>query len=119
MRILGVIFILLFSTYALTQQTGIIAGKITNKESGDPIPGANVTVQGTSAVGASSIKGKYKLEKVPPGTYTLISQMLGYTTTKVESVLVVADSTTSVDIQMEPAYSKEEKETQRSSRETN
>ncbi len=119
MRILGVILILLFSTFALTQQAGIVAGKVTNKESGDPIPGANITVQGTSAVGASSIKGKYKLEKVPPGTYTLISQMMGYTTTKIESVLVVADSTTSVDIQMEPAYSKDKEKTQNSAPEIN
>ena len=37
--------------------SGSIAGRVVDKTTGDPLPGANVTIQGTSIGGATDLDG--------------------------------------------------------------
>ena len=61
---------------ALAQQTGTITGTVTASESGGPLAGANVTVQGTTARAATDAQGRYRISIVP-GTYTVSVTTLG------------------------------------------
>ncbi len=55
-----------------------IKGVISNKMTGEPLPGANILIQGTSIGAASDLKGHFFIPKVPPGTYRLIVTYIGY-----------------------------------------
>ena len=65
----------LFSSPLLAQQTGDIAGQVTNAADGSAIAG--VSIEATSPVlpgervSTTSDNGNYKLALLPPGTYTL------------------------------------------------
>ncbi len=64
-----------FATPLLAQQTGNIAGKVTDASDGSPI--ADVSIEATSPnlpgmrVDATSANGDYSLPFLPPGTYTV------------------------------------------------
>jgi hypothetical protein len=50
----------------LLAQDGKLRGKVTDKESGEPLIGANITVEGTGLGAASDINGEYIILSVPP-----------------------------------------------------
>ena len=83
------------SAYAGT--TGKIAGRITDKETGEPLPGVNVVIGGTSLGAATDTDGRYYILLVAPGTYSLTASILGYQTTKTTNVQVLVDLTTTVN----------------------
>ncbi len=59
--------LVLFSSPIFSQSTGKIAGKISDKSSGEAIPFANVFVEGTTLGAAADIDGIYTIVNVPPG----------------------------------------------------
>lgn len=80
--------------------TGKIAGVITDSENGQPLPGANVVIEGTMMGAAADLKGYYVILNVPPGTYTLKATMMGYANLTAANVRVSIDLTTTVDFKM-------------------
>lgn len=60
------------------QTTGRIVGKVTDSESGDFLPGANVVLEGTTIGSATDAEGNYRILRVPPGIYTLKVSYIGY-----------------------------------------
>jgi len=62
----------------LAAQTGVITGKITDVENGEPLIGANVLVKGTSMGAASDIDGNYTIMNVPVGAITIQATYIGY-----------------------------------------
>ncbi len=83
--------------------TGKIVGRVTDKETGDPLPGANIVIEGTTMGAASDVDGYYVILNVPPGTYTLTCSYVSYQTMRVENVRVDADRTTEVNFALSPA----------------
>ncbi|MGK9477796.1 TonB-dependent receptor [Melioribacter sp. OK-6-Me] len=55
-----------------------IRGKVTDKGTGEPIPGANVILKNTNLGAATDIEGEYMIIAVPSGKYTLQISYLGY-----------------------------------------
>ncbi len=80
--------------------TGKIAGRVIDAETGDPLPGANIVIEGTQMGTASDIDGYYVILNVPPGTYTLKASMLGYQPMVVKNVVVDADRTTEINFSL-------------------
>jgi len=58
------IFILLYSSW-LFAQTGSIRGIIVDQESGDPLIGANIIIDGTTMGAATDVEGSYQITNVP------------------------------------------------------
>lgn len=56
----------------------IIVGEISDALSLNPIPGAIVDAVGTGRTVESDASGKFRIEGLPPGTYTLEAGKLGY-----------------------------------------
>ncbi len=75
-----ILFILQIITYTstLAARNGSIKGTITDAQSGDALPYANVVLMGTSFGDAADSKGNYSIPNVPPGNYTLRASYLGY-----------------------------------------
>lgn len=92
--------VLFLVSVSLAGQTGHITGKVTDKKSGQPLPGATVYVEGTSWRVATNLKGEYKIDNIPSGKYTLIGDYVGYETKKLKNLTVFADSTILVNIKL-------------------
>ncbi|MBD3289736.1 TonB-dependent receptor plug domain-containing protein, partial [candidate division KSB1 bacterium] len=96
------ILVLLVLSFVLNAQgANKIVGKVTDKDSGDPLPGVNVVISGTSLGAATDIKGYYFILNVPPGTYTLSASMIGYKKVSKKNVRVEINRTTNVNFQLE------------------
>lgn len=80
------------------QETGTIAGKLLDKEANNqPLPFANVVVQGTAKGASTDFDGLFEIPDVPVGTYTLEFRFTGYQTVEVPNVLVEANKIAVVD----------------------
>ncbi|HOY44779.1 MAG TPA: TonB-dependent receptor [bacterium] len=86
------------SLYAGT--TGKIAGTITEKATGEALPGANIIVTGTRLGAVTDINGRFTILEVPPGTYALQVTFLGHQKTIINDVRVYIDQTARIDVAM-------------------
>lgn len=85
----------------IAANTGKIAGKVIDKQTGDPLIGANVVVEGTDLGAATGEKGRYYIIQVPPGTYSLQCSYIGYHTLTVKEVRVTSGLTTEINFELE------------------
>ena len=91
---LGLLF---FFNSVFAGTTGKLSGSVTNKETGDPLIGANVMIEGTVLGAATDTEGNYFILQVPPGTYTVRFTMIGYQTVVMNDVRIRVDLTTTLD----------------------
>ncbi len=91
----GVFSILLlvccFNSFLLAQGKGNIKGKVMD-ENNNPVPFANIVVEGTITGAASDSKGDYVISNLDAKTYTLKASSVGYKT-DTANVTVVAGQT--------------------------
>lgn len=80
--------------------TGKIAGRVTDAESGEGLPSANVVVEGTTLGAATDMDGNYVILNVPPGVYTVTFSFVGYQGVRVKEVRVSVDFTTTLNTKM-------------------
>lgn len=72
-----VLFCLLFPAMIFAQG-GVISGLVTNADSKNPVSGASVFLSNSSFGTSTTESGKYVLNGVRPGQYTLTVTLLGY-----------------------------------------
>ncbi len=78
--LLFVVFLMFtITTHLFSGTTGKIAGIIKDAESGEPLPGANIQVEGTVMGAFTDVDGFYVILNIPPGNYTLRASMIGFT----------------------------------------
>jgi len=80
-------FLMLFSLLLLAgtlamAQTVLISGTVTGSEDGQPLPGVNITVKGTTIGAITGIDGKYTLS-APANSQTLVFSFIGFVTQEV------------------------------------
>lgn len=88
------------ATASSAQNLGKITGTVTDSETGEPLIGANVRIQGTSKGAATNTEGEYFILQVDPGTHTLVVSYIGYQTKTIQNVQVRPDLTTTIDVQL-------------------
>src|SRR6266700_992970 len=81
-------------------QTGNVAGRVTDGKTGQPIVGASVALAGTRWRATTGNDGRYRLEDVTTGTYTLTASRIGYAKQS-QSVTVVAGQEATVEVRLE------------------
>lgn len=99
----AILVILAVAGSLLAGTTGKIAGRITDSESGEGLPGANVAIVGTSKGAATDVDGNYTILNIPPGLYTVRITFIGYQTVTMREVRVNIDFTTRIDQAVSPA----------------
>ncbi|MEO1052512.1 MAG: TonB-dependent receptor [Bacteroidota bacterium] len=75
------ILVALLSLTAATiyaQNTGKIAGKVTDSKTGEELIGVNVLVDGTSMGAVTDLEGNYIINDIPAGSYNVIASYIGY-----------------------------------------
>lgn len=80
-------FFLLTVFYAISSMAGTIKGKITDKQSKEPLTGTTVQIVGTSLGAVADVDGNYMLS-VKAGTYALEVRYVGYKNIRQGSVKV-------------------------------
>lgn len=80
-------------------QTGTISGEITDAQTGEPLVGANVILQGTDRGSAADVDGRYIMRRVPEGEHTLLFRYIGYQSQERE-VSVTEGETTTINIEL-------------------
>lgn len=103
LRILSISILLICSVVSLAlAQTGKITGRVTDADTGEPLPGVNIILEGTQQGAASDADGYYTIVNVSPGTYTVRASFIGYAQTSVQNVNVNIDLTTTVNFELQP-----------------
>lgn len=85
--------------------SGSLQGTITDAETGETLPFANVVLENRGnqiSAGSADFDGKYSLRPIPPGTYDLLISYVGYTTQKITGVVVSSDQIKKQDIKLQP-----------------
>jgi outer membrane receptor protein involved in Fe transport len=87
--------ILLFSSAGLAQVgSGTLKGKVTDFDSGDPLPFASVVLflNGNQVSGTNTnFDGKYTIKPISPGTYDVLLSFVGYQSKKITGVRINAN----------------------------
>ena len=78
-------------------QTGKIAGQVMDASSGEPLPGVNVAIMGTTQGAITDVDGYYFIVNVRPGSYDLRASFIGFTPELREGIRVNIDLTTEID----------------------
>jgi outer membrane receptor protein involved in Fe transport len=98
--VLLIVFALFFSFPLWGSITGKIAGTVTDAETGDPLIGFNVLIEGTTMGAATGLDGTYVINNVEPGIYTMVFSGIGYQRKIVTNVSVATNFTTRIDIEL-------------------
>jgi len=88
--------------YATAQtNTGNVYGTVTD-EQGSALPGGTAQLTGPAAPQTTTVDagGQFRFLKVPPGKYSVIVTMPGFTTVTQENVIVVLGRSSNVEIKM-------------------
>lgn len=81
MKQLIIIFILLCTSLGFAQNTGLIVGKVLDKEfDNSPLLFANISIKGTGLETTTDQTGLFILENIEDGDYTLVCSFVGYET---------------------------------------
>ncbi len=80
--------------------TGKIAGVVKDKETGEPLPGANVVIVGTTLGAATNVNGEFVILNVPAGTYDVKASFIGYRDVTIRNVRVHIDLTTELTFEL-------------------
>lgn len=94
------LLLMLAAGSALAGVVGTIRGRVTDKKTGEALPGVNVVVQGTELGAATDVYGVYEIINVPPGRYKVTASYIGYNDLTITDVLVVQDNVTNVDFKL-------------------
>ena len=77
--------------------TGKLAGQVMDAITGDPLPGAQVIIDGTQLGGATDLDGRYAILGIPVGEYTVEARFVGFETVRIERVPIHSGRTTPLD----------------------
>jgi len=81
--------------------TGKISGVIKDETTGNPLPGANIYLKGTSLGATTNYSGAFHFS-APAGTYTLIVRYIGYQTSS-NQITVLEEKTLQQNLSLKPA----------------
>ena len=106
-RLLAVITPLLLVTASLDAQSqpGRVSGLVADSNSAQPLAGVQVTLSAgvTRLLARTTAEGRYTVNNVPAGTYSIEALRLGFRRVVRGNLVVVAGATLTYNMRMEPA----------------
>lgn len=100
-KITFLVVVVSFYSLLMAGSTGKIVGIVKDKSSGEPLIGVNIVLEGTNLGASTDMDGTFIILNVPPGTYTVIAQYIGYSNVRIQNVKVNVDLTTELSIEMQ------------------
>ena len=74
------LFLLVSFSVAQGDNNAAITGIITDSETNAPIPGVSIRIEGTRLGAQTNIEGRFTIDSLEPGNYTLVVTSVGYGT---------------------------------------
>lgn len=74
-------------------QTGKLTGTVTDAETGKPVEGVAVVIQGTTLGSNTNASGRYFIIQVPPGSYSVQARRIGFQSVTATNVSISIDAT--------------------------
>ncbi|PCH93047.1 MAG: hypothetical protein COB85_07580 [Bacteroidetes bacterium] len=102
------LFIFVLITSAAIAQDGALKGKVIDKETGEPIPFANIIVERAGKLfgGASTnFDGEYQIKPLPAGKYDVKVSFVGYNPIVMTGVIITPDAITFQNLKMRSSVS--------------
>ena len=82
------------------QTTGRIVGTVLDKATGEPLPSAAVTIVGTFYQTLTDFDGKFVLNDIKPGTYSVKFQFIGYQPMQFNDIKIGVGKTVKLDAKL-------------------
>ncbi len=101
----------IFTATTVFAQSGSLEGKITDKNTGEPVPFANVVAKrnGNQIAGVTSdFDGNYTVKPLDPGTYDISVSFVGYGAVTLEGIVVSSNKITFRDVKISEGIDIEE-----------
>ncbi|MFH6768423.1 carboxypeptidase-like regulatory domain-containing protein [Gaetbulibacter aquiaggeris] len=103
MKQLITLLLLTFSSISFAQNTGLIVGKVTDKElNNEPLMFASISVKGTAIASETDFTGIFLIENLAEGDYTLVCNFIGYETKEL-TIRVSSMQPTEINISLAPS----------------
>ena len=96
------LMVALLPVLVYSSTTGKIAGTIKDKETGEPLMGANISIEGTFLGASTDKSGFFVILNVPVGRHNVRVSYMGYQTVLQEDVRTSVDLTTQLNVSMMP-----------------
>jgi iron complex outermembrane receptor protein len=80
---------------------GAVAGSVAGRQSNQPVPGAVVSIEGTSLSAVTAATGRFQIDNVPPGSVMLVVQAPGFLELRAAAIQIRAGDMAQVDLQLE------------------
>ncbi len=103
-----VLLTLVMPLVALAQNTGKLTGRVTEAANGDGLPGAIVSIEGTTLGAASDIDGNYTILGVPVGTWNVRAEAQDFGPLLVQRVEINSGFTRTLNFAMRVSATAEE-----------
>lgn len=94
--------LIIIGVFLFAADYGKIAGKVVDTETGEPLIGADVIVEGSELGAATDEEGEYTVLYVPVGTYRIVASYISYDPYTYTNVVVNADQTTLLNFRVRP-----------------
>ncbi|HYM80167.1 MAG TPA: TonB-dependent receptor [Candidatus Limnocylindria bacterium] len=94
---------------ALAQDRGGLSGRVSDKRTGHALPFASVTVMGAQKGGLTDSEGQFLITGLPPGTYDVRVQFLGYRLETRPGVVITSGKTAQANFTLEDIVVRQEK----------
>jgi len=95
-----IVFCFLNSAIGLAQ-TGVVQGRVYNKINNEPIPFANIILQGTSIGAVADENGNYIISNLTPGLYNLEASFVGFKSLLITEIQITNARPAIVDFALE------------------
>jgi len=101
--VLSIVLVLLLSVPTNAQTpppSGHVMGQVLDRDSGEPLPGAQVQIVGTSRGVMAGVAGRFQMQGVDTGEITLRITMLGYASREVNRIEVSPGQVARVQVEL-------------------
>jgi len=106
--LLALTIVLTTSTFVFSQ-SGTLKGKIADKETGEPIPFANIVIEsGGAQMGGttSDFDGNYTIKPITPGTYDVRATYVGYKPLLMKGMIIKSDNISFANLNLTSSITK-------------
>ena len=98
--VFGILLLMLLVASIAMAGPGKVRGKVTDRETGEPLVGATVAIDGTSLGATTNQDGEYIILSVPPGIYAVKASYVGYQSVRLDNIRVTVDLTTEANFRL-------------------
>ncbi len=100
LEVMLVVGALVLTAEGARAQSGALAGKVFDEQTGEELVGANVLILGTTHGATTDIDGKYVVRNIPPGAHSVRISFVGYTAKTVTGVQIDAGRTAELNVSL-------------------